>query len=190
MNKKIIVFLLIVLTIFSLSACREQIGLPEVPDISGPNDGNQGGEENPPIKDGETEFIVSLSLNKKVYLPKEGEQITVTWDDGFTQHSQVIGTDGYARANLDGEFNVYLDSTPENYTYNPNINVVDNENPVIEIELLRISKNEGGNGSALFREYKMSDTGNYRANITSKNKKVFYEYMPKKAGYLYGEYSL
>lgn len=186
MTKKIICLLLVVLAIFSVSSCREKDNNPDVPDISGgtndDNNSNNGGNGDTQ-PDGTVEFCVSLIMNKQVYIPKDGEIITVIWDDGYAQHSKNLGSDGYAKIYLDGDFSVYLDGTPENYTYNPNIYTASNDEPVIQIELLRVSKNEGGNGSGIFKEYRMSDTGTYSAKITSKTKKVFYEYKPNKSGY-------
>ena len=68
-------------------------------------------------------------------------------------------------------------------TYNPNIYTASTDEPVIEITLLKISKISKGKGTALYKEYQISNEGTFRANITSKTNKVYYEYQPKNAGY-------
>ena len=149
---------------------------------AGENTGNnktEGETEGPVHVD--VEFVVSLKYNNKLFIPDE--EIKVIWLDEYSQNSMAIGKDGYAKKILDGDFNVILDKAPEGYTYNPNIYKVSNDNPVIEIELLKISKVSKGKGTALYNEYQLSSDGTYRANITSKTKKVYYEYQPKKAGY-------
>jgi hypothetical protein len=200
--------ILLLFVFFTFTSCGENTEVPVTPpgnivDDSGStgkpdnpdNPNNPDNPDNPddpnnpdnPVNPGpvitEVEFIVSLTYNKKTYIPEKDEVITVIWADDYSQYTQTIGEDGFAKKVLDGEFYVYLDNTPKGYTYDANIYVADNENPVIEIELLKIAKVSKGKGTALYSEYQLSSEGTYRSEIKKKNQKVYYEYQPKKSGY-------
>ena len=208
MKKKIISMFIFLFVIFTLASCGEYTEPPVVPpgeiegDTEGGNgnenqdgngnqdddgsgdqddDGNNQGTTGPVVT--EVEFVVSLTYNKKIFIPTKDEVITVIWADDYSQYTQVIGEDGYAKKMLDGDFYVYLDKTPSGYTYDANIYMADNEKPVIEIELLKIAKVSKGKGTGLYSEYQLSSEGTYRAEIKRENQKVYYEYKPKKAGY-------
>ncbi len=185
MSKIISVFL--VLLLFSLFGCGEinqepnrptnPIITPTKPSETIPTTPT---EETIPVSD--IEFSVSLIYNHNIYIPTE--EINIVWCNDYSQVKAPIDEDGFARTKgLDGEYNVYLDVVPTGYTYNPNIYVVNNDSPTIEIELERVLTIRNGRGTGLYNEYKISTTGHYRANITSASKKVFYEYQPKEAGY-------
>ena len=103
--------------------------------------------------------------------------------DDYSQYSQKIGEDGYAKMKLDGDFNVILDKAPDGYTYNPNIYTASSDEPVIEIEIVKIAKVSKGRGTALYKEYELSSDGVYRTDIATNKTKVYYEYQPKSAGY-------
>ncbi len=188
MKKSIFSILLIILSLFTLCSCGEIEQQPVTPpndiidnDINNNNNNNNTNVNTTPV--GSVEYVVSLVYNKKLYIPKEGETITVVWSDGYAQYSEVIGSDGYAKKKLDGEFNVYLEETLTDYTYNPNIYTADNENPVVEIELLKISKVSKGSGTGLYNEYELTATGTYRSKLTTNKKQIYYEYQPKEAGW-------
>ncbi|MBQ4061113.1 MAG: hypothetical protein IJD46_03715 [Bacilli bacterium] len=188
MKSKILMILLLIFMVIPIFACSEIVNPddeniidPEKkPDNPDKDPDNQGGPDKDPDLDG-TEFVVSLVYNKKIYIPKNGEEIYVIWRDDYAQYKQKIDSDGYAKINLDGEFNVYLDKSPEGYTYNPNIYVVDNETPTVEIELLKISRISKGSGKDKYNCYGISTTGTYRS-IIKENATVFYEYRPEEAG--------
>lgn len=190
MKSKLLLILLFLFIVIPLQACLEEDEPPVQTIIPGDKDPEKDPEKDPgndPEKDpvskptGEVEFVVSLVYNKKTYIPKDGEVINVIWRDDYAQYKEPIDSNGYAKKSLDGEFNVYLDVAPDGYTYNPNIYVVNNEEPVIEIELLKISRISRGSGKDLWNSYEMSSTGTYRATI-NKNKTLFYEYKPTEAG--------
>lgn len=205
-KRKIISIFIFLLMIFTFASCGTNTEVPVIPgggiidddptgsdnpdkptDPNDPNNQNKPTDPDNPINPGpsvtEVEFVVSLIYNKKLYVPKADEVITVIWADDYSQYTQVIGQDGYAKIVLDGDFYVYLDNTPSGYTYDANIYLADNENPVVEIELLKISKVTRGKGTALYSEYEVSSEGTYRSEIKKKDQKVYYEYQPKKAGY-------
>ncbi len=177
--KKNLFLLLLLLLLFPLVACGEIEEEPVVPDLPledddkpkpGPSDGEEG-----------VEFSVSLIYEGMLYIPS-GEPITVVWADDYSQYSKEIDASGYAKINLDGDFQVYLNNLPSGYTYDPNIYYADNENSTVEIELLKIYKISKGRGTGLFNEYQVSTTGTYRTTIASKTKKIYYEYQPTKPG--------
>ena len=74
------------------------------------------------------------------YIPTSKETITVIWADDYSQYTEIIGEDGYAKKTLEGDFYVYLDNTPSGYTYDANIYSADTDNPIVEIVLLKIAR--------------------------------------------------
>ncbi len=188
MKNKILKLLLICLLFITITSCGKIIEEPKTPDLGDNSNQNNNNNNNNNQNEGKTEFTVSLIVNKKTYLPKENEEINVIWADDYSQYTAVIGSDGYAKIYLDGAFNVYLDSTPENYTYNPNLYNADNTNSTVEIELLRLVKPTVGNGKGLYsgdrknNPYQINMVGTYQTTVTAKNQKVYYEYHPSESG--------
>ena len=191
MKNKIMLLFISIFLIFTITSCGEVEEAPVVPEIPTldnpvtdvptndiPTNVESGGDSEQQI-----EFVVSLTYNGRLFTPSADEKISVIWADDFSQYSKEIAEDGYAKLVLDGEFNVYLSSTPKDYTYNPNIYVVNNENPVVEIELYKISKTSKGAGTGLYSEREISNTGTYRVTIASAAKKYYYEYQPTEPGY-------
>ena len=187
MIKKILCLLALLMFIFSLASCRTDDENPVTPPngglIENPNENNN----NPVIPDNNNpdgvEYTVSLIYNKKLYIPKEGETITIVWSDDYAKYTKEIDSTGYAKINLDGEFRVYIEETMDEYTYNPNIYNADNDNPNVEIELYKIAKVSKGSGTELYKEYELNSVGTYRANLTKGKKKIYYEYQPSQAGW-------
>lgn len=180
---KILILLLIFGLSFTLISCGHSQETPYIPDVDlddDQDDDDDGGNTNPPVTN-TTEFKVSLIYNKKIYIPEE--EVTVIWSDGTSQYSAVIDEQGYAKQQLDGDYTIYLDGLSDDYTYNPNIYTATNDIPVVEIDLLKISQTRRGNGTGLYNEYKLSNTGTFRTTIERRNQKVYYEYSPNKAGY-------
>ncbi len=98
------------------------------------------------IPDEEVEFKITLTLRGEAYYDPAYDYetaIEVIWTNISTGIEKRAKIDEYGSARttgLVGEFNVHLSKTPTNYTYDPNITVVSNTNPVAEIELIRIVK--------------------------------------------------
>lgn len=191
MKKIIKVCILSLIIILSLASCGTieddptnqgtQIDDNQNNNNNNPDDNNQNNQNNPDNNTTEgVKFSVSLIYNKKIFIPDE--EINVIWKDEYSSYQASINSNGFAEKVLDGDFNVYLDKTPKGYTYNPNIYVANTDSPVIEIELIKISRITLGTGKELYNEYQITQTGTYQSTITSKSKKVFYEYSPKKAG--------
>ena len=187
------ILLLILFSIFFFVSCEHieqppmtppsiiETETPEVTETVEPTDNpTNGNDEKTPIYE-EVEFVVSLVHNKKIFIPEE--EISVIWMDDYSQYSQVIDAEGYAKIKLDGDFNVILSKTPEGYTYNPNIYTASNDDPIIEIELIKISKVSKGKGTGLYSEYELKSDGAFRCSIKNNTNKVYYEYQPKSAGY-------
>lgn len=179
MNKKnIFLILMMLLLLFPLVSCGEIEETPVTPDL--PLD-DEDKPTPPPTENDGVEFSVSLIYEGMLYIPS-GDLVTVVWSDDYSQYTAEIDSNGYAKKILDGDFQVYLNNLPSGYTYDPNIYRADNDNPTIEIELLKIYKISKGRGTGLFNEYQVSTTGTYRTSIASKTKKVYYEYQPTKPG--------
>ena len=188
--RKIVNLCLLILLIFSLAACGEEKNeTPVVPDNpilpDDPKDPNKQDPDDPVIKENVT-FSVSLIFEKKLYIPKNNEEIIVTWADEYAQYSEKIDSTGFAKKELDGDFNIYVSGLPEEYTYNPNIYTAGSESPTVEIELFKISKirkQSGHDGTNEYKSFVTSDTGTFRTELSSKQQKVYYAFTPKKAGY-------
>ena len=187
--KKLLSYLVILILIFTTVSCGQIVDDPnkgdgDKPIIDPDNNQTPPDGDNPNIDvDEKVEFSVSLIYNKKVFIPSSNEKIQVVWADDYSRYTETIGSDGFAKTKLDGEFNVYLNNVPEGYSYNPNIYTADNDNPVVEIELYKLSRISKGNGTGLYKEYQMSSTGVYRCEISKAQQKVYYEFRPTKAGY-------
>lgn len=188
--KKIINLLLLVIMIFTLTACGgEEDEIPVVPNnpiLPDDNDDPDNPIEDNPVIQTKVEFCVSLVFEKQIYIPKSEEEITITWADDYSQYTEKIDSNGYAKKELDGDFNVYVSGLPEDYTYNPNIYTASNDKPTIEIELLKISKirkQSGHDGTSEYRSFVTNNTGTFRTELTSKKHKVYYAYTPREAGY-------
>ena len=184
---KKIVNLLLLFVIISLCACGEYSEAPVKPTTptiteTKPSDITKPTE--PTVSttpETEIEFKVSLIYNHKIFIPNE--EIKVIWSNDYSQVGAIIDSNGYAiTKGLDGEYNVYLDKVPDGYTYNPNIYVANNENPILEIELEKITKTRKGKGTSS-NPYSVTSTGYYQATISKENAQVYFEYHPMEAGY-------
>lgn len=182
MKRKVLNILFVFLFLLFLSSCGEIVSSnAPTTDLNQTTESNQTTTGNIETEE-KTEFCVSLVYNKKIYIPGSDEKITVIFSDDYSQYTAIIGSDGFARIKLDGDFNVFLDKAPDNYSYDPNIYHVDNENSTTEIELLKIGRISKGKGTALYNEYKVTSTGTYRTTLKNNSQKVYYEYQPKSAG--------
>lgn len=184
--KKLISYLVMLMLVFSLISCGK---VQEQPGDGGGDIDNpiiRPDDPDKPVKppvENKVKFKVSLFYNKKIYIPSKNEEIKVVWADDYQQHTAVIKSDGYAEIELDGDFNVYLNNVPEGYSYNPNIYHADNDSPIVIIELYKIARISKGQGTGLYKAYEMSSTGVYRTTISKAQQKVYYEFIPTKAGY-------
>ena len=200
MLKKINLFIFILLFSLSLTSCiKERVEEPSKPSISIPttpsdeSDNIEGdssskteGEDNSDVNN--VVFTVCLKYSNRIIKPKRDEKITVVWDNlNGEMHKAIIEEDGYARIeNLDGDYFVHLLKLPDGYTYNPNDNkhFVNQDSPLLEIDLKKLSKPKG-DGTGLYRPdvYQMRETGYYRAVASSKNNDpVYFEFFPKESG--------
>lgn len=187
--KKLISYLVVLFVVISLTSCGRVVDDPtknngniDNPVVT-PGDNTNTDKPDEPNVNEKVEFSVSLVYNKKIYIPKESEGIKAVWADDYSKYTETISSDGYAKTMLDGDFHVYLTKAPEGYSYNPNIYVADNENSTVVIELYKIARISRGQGTALQKEYEMSSTGVYRAEIKKAMQRVYYAFHPTKAGY-------
>ena len=129
-------------------------------------------------------FTVALMYDGYLFEPDSDEPITVIWENEFEHYEALVDETGIAMiTGLDGTYNVKLSTTPEDYTYNPNIYSANNDSPDVSIELIRISTTRTGNGRALYSEFEISKVGTFRAKITERYPVVYYEFQPDGSGY-------
>ncbi len=136
----LIVISFIMVICFALAGCGEYNSLSSRPGGSGSNDpSNPSGPidpSGPQDGDDEEHFTVSLSYHNSKYVPRTNIYAQWTGSDGNIYRAQ-FNTSGVAEANaeLDGEYRVTLGNVPENFAYNPNIYLADNDNKHITVVL-------------------------------------------------------
>ncbi len=198
MNRKIIALLLLLALAFSIASCGEYVPPVNGGSTSGgqtPPNGNGGETPPPPAGDGDTTFTVSLIKGGSIYIPEDTDSaVTVKWMDGKSVHTATVGADGIATAEgLDGDYSIALDNLPDGYTYDPNRAEykATNDNPHVEIELLKIITTRG-NGNGLYTPdcIAINRTGVYRCEVKKNtassadglSKVVYYQFTPKVQG--------
>ena len=195
MKNKLFNLIICIMLILSLSSC-----IGKTTDINTGNnnqDSNQdttGSDENkepqnpdeqPEIKDPQepdelTTYTVKLKYADDIFIPTE--EIEVVWYSQYQQLSAPIDLDtGIATVKGEGIFNVYLNSIPSGYTYDPNIYIASDTNPNVEIELEILSR-AMGTGKDLYNPITINSLGIYRATLTKNRKVLHYEYIPKESG--------
>ena len=184
--KKIISILLILVLLFSSTACGEY----NAPTDDGkqddiPKEEENGGNESNPEEQGEP-FTATVMLNGKAYTPPKVSDdslaLKVRWTDGKNFHTVTVGENGTAECyGLDGDYVVTLVNLSDEYTYNPNIYKVSNDNRNVVIELLTLTKTRGS-GTGLYSAVHLSKPGNYRAEIKKEGHVIYFEFTPTKAG--------
>ena len=184
--KKIIAILLVMVLLFSYTACGEY------------NPPSNNGAENPPTEGGDNNggdnntedkgepFVATIMLNGRVYIPPvvsdDSLALKVRWSDGKTVHTVNVNSYGMAECyGLDGEYTVTLVNLSDDYTYNPNIYKVDNENRNVVIELKTLTDAKG-DGTSIYQCIMLYNSGFYRANIEKAGQVVYFEFIPTKSG--------
>lgn len=154
-----------------------------------PSDNTSGGSSGNSGSDDEV-FTVLIEPDEEI-TQVEMSSIQVIWtnlesNNGayYTSYCNAFGQ--AIMSGLDGEYRVTLNNLPENYTYNPNIYDVNNDNRDISIRLYKITTIVGGaTGSDWFNDVcKISTTGVYRAVLTEDNFEsgIRFKYEPTFAG--------
>lgn len=179
--KKIFSLFLTLIVLFSLLSCGGQITGPK------PNDNENGDENGQTITpDNRITYTVKLYRDNSLWYPNMDIYAIFT-NETSTASVLIDGFTGVAEFKGNGEYNVHLSSTPSNYIYNPNINVVDPQHPDLIIDLYRKIEYTSGNGSDPYANaYKLSKTGYYSVTLNDKNDIRYFQFWPA----IPGEYSI
>lgn len=184
--KKIISILLAMVLLFSYTACGEyNPPADNSEETTPPKDDNNGGGNDNTEEVGEP-FTATVMLNGKAYIPPavpdDSLALKVRWSNGKNVHTVNVDSFGMAECyGLDGDYTVTLVNLSDEYTYNPNIYKVDNENRNVVIELLSLTYAKG-EGVSIYKCIMLSNPGVYRANITKAGQIVYFEFTPTKSG--------
>lgn len=187
--KKIICFLLCLVTLLSLAACGEysegttvsretQDTIIEIPpDSVDPDDPNTS--------------VVTLKVNGMPIMETSGfymlyleMDIYAQWSDGHTMVIAKFDENGVAMASgLDGDYKVTLSAVPGDYIYNVNGIYTTNDNRRIELDLYRILYGDGP-GTDYYYPYikEFSDQGVYEITIDSPEHLVMCRFAPGVSG--------
>ena len=179
---KITAFLLVLATLFLLSACVGEYEGPTVPGGSGGGGGGGGDDFVPPVmnNDPTDDFTVTLTADGQPYSPRM--DMFVYWSDGFSVHTAKVDKDGVARIDgLDGDYRVTLSAVPNEYTYDPNSNIATNDDRNIVVELYTLNMLSGG-GTGIYDCLHFRKTGVYSAVIDSADDAIYFQYAPESSG--------
>ncbi len=194
MKKKIekILFLVICLSlVVSTFACSGQFiegnfngGITQKPSGSGSSGGSSGSSDDDDV------FTVTIESDDNIS-QAELSAIQVIWtnieSNNGTYYTSYCNAFGQAMVSgLDGNYRVTLSNLPENFTYNPNIYTVDNDNKDVNVRLYKITTIPGGKtGTDWYADVcRISTTGIYRAVLTADNFEdgMRFQYEPTFAG--------
>lgn len=184
--RRIICLLLVLLLVFSLSACGEYVeGSVATRDTYVEID--PGGVD----VNAQDTSTVTLKLNGMpikenpsfyaLYLEMD---IYAQWTDGHTMVVSKFDEEGVAVATgLDGDYSVTLSDVPGDYTYNINGYTTTNDNRRIELDLYRILYGDGP-GTDVYYPYikELSDQGVYEITIDSPDQVVLCRFAPGVSG--------
>lgn len=156
------------------------------PSINEPDNPDNPDNPDKPEEPDNNHYTVSVYLNNKLFEPGDRD-INVVWRNDSNVKRVPLGANGKADAGeLDGDYGVYLEGLPSNYTYNPSAYKATDESRKVMILLTTIRKPESGDGKGLYLSegcYVLKYDGTYRANISYDGEKVYYEYTPTMSGY-------
>lgn len=180
--KKIFSFIFVLISLFTLMSCGGE--------ISGPKPGNNGNNEddnNQTITpDNRITYTVKLYRDNTLWYPNMDIYAIFT-NETSTASVLIDGFSGIAEFKGNGEYNVHLSATPNNYIYNPNTNVVDPQHPDLIIDLYRRSEYTSGSGLDPYANaYCFSKTGYYSVTLNSANDIRYFQFWPA----IPGKYSI
>ena len=197
MRKSLMKYFALLLTlVILLTSCGEYIpptGTHRPGDSTendGTHDGDAGGDdigggEGGGSQDEATPYTVSFVHNGQPFIPEE--DITVSWNNGFSIHSAPVDENGVASiTGIDGNYNISLSHLPKGYAANPNIYKASSVNRNIQIELFELNILKEKNTS-LYNCYEIKKEGIYYVEIPKhaikdESKEVFYEFAPTVSG--------
>lgn len=187
-----ILFLIICITlVVSTVACSGQFieGNLNGGTYQKPSSGNSGSSSS---GNGEEDEAFTVLIESDYELKQaELQAIQVIWTNTesnigayYTAYCNAFGQ--ATISGLDGNYRVTLSNLPEDFTYNPNIYTVDNDNRDVTIRLYKITKVVGGKtGTDWYNDVcRISTTGVYRAVLTADNFEdgMRFQYEPTYAG--------
>ncbi len=147
-----------------------------------PNPGDPIDPDDPTPTPQNPNYTVTLYNGTQPYIPGD-EEITVVWKNDYSAHRVLLGEDGKADAGeLDGDYAIYLEGLPSEFTYNPSAYTATSDDHNVSILLTKIRSHESGGGTGIWDCYKVRYDGTYRVNVTSASAVRYYEYTPEAAG--------
>lgn len=191
-------FVLIVLALLISVFCVGCVGVYTPPIVTDPNQSGTGGGSGTPDTPGnpadpsDTEggvFTVSLvNEDGTSYSPDKSQNLMARWtgSDDYVYEAAFDSNGKATHSGMDGDYRITLSNIPEGYTYNPNGIYANNYHKDVEVVLLKLSSASGA-GDGLYSCARMTDVGTYRALLTQKGQKVYFEYTPSAAGTYYIE---
>lgn len=182
--KKLIAILLLLATLLTLFACTpgEIIGPSGGGGGQGGGSGEGGDDYTPPeMNDDPTDdFTVTLLADGQPYSPRM--EMYAHFSDGFSMFRSKFDSSGVARIDgLDGDYRVTLSAVPNEYTYDPNTNIVTNDARNITVELHSLTVLTG-TGTDSYSGHSIGKTGVYTATLKSADEGVFFMFSPTENG--------
>lgn len=171
--EKVLFFIICTLLVVFTCACN---GVYIEGNINGNYQKPSGGSPSTPsVGDDDEPFTVSIESDSTL-LASDLSAIQVIWtnveSNNGAYYSAYCNSQGIATIiGLDGNFKVTLNNLPENFTYNPNIYSVDNDNRDVTVRLYKITPILAGRkGSDWYGDVcEITSTGIYRAVLTADN---------------------
>ena len=186
MKKRLLIITLILLLVLSFAGCSTY----KPPIITGDpyGDGETtnppgGGTDSKDPEDGKMVFTVTLYSEGRRFSPNVVFYAQWTSEDKTEIINAPFNNLGVAETDqLDGEYRVTLSGLPDDYTYNPNGILVDNDHRDVNIELLPIIETKN-KGTDYYRDcIEVEKLGTYRHEFNARDEKVWFRYHPTAQG--------
>ena len=182
--KKLLIFILILVLLVTFVGCGVYTP-PIIPTDPDEDDGKKPGGGTTPTDpdDGEMVFTVTLYSEGKRFSPNTVFYAQWTSEDKTEIVSAPFNALGVAQTKgLDGEYRVTLSGLPDDYTYNPNGNYVDNDNRNAIVELLPIIPTTNRGTNYYTDCIKVDKLGTYRHTFNGRDEKAWFRYEPTAQG--------
>lgn len=206
MKKFLIILLALVLAVFAVG-CNIGTYKPGITnkDPDTPPQDNNGGTVNPkpPVDEDDPDpgkeeegYIFTVTLieynsdgEAEPFYPPATMTLYAQWIGADGAHNAKIEYNGTATIRLDGEYRVSLAGVPDNYTYNPNVEQVNNNDRDRFIEMLPVTTYNDAQGALGKGEYnciRLNKLGTYRIEL-KRNETKYFEYYPTSGGIFFVE---
>lgn len=140
--------------------------------------------DNPPAE--RNDYTATVYYNNTIFNPGN-HTVTVVWRNSETIKRAELGSNGKAQVeDIEGDFNVYLEGLPSNYSYDPSAYVATETERDVTILITDVKQIKVGTGEGLYRDdgcYIVNYDGTYRAEVKAENIYVYYEYTPTEPGW-------